>query len=71
LDVLVNSNEPVSHALLTESIGVEPASPLFENQYLWVIAGITLTITAIVLEQKRRNKAKQLMHDLIASNQWV
>tara|TARA_Y100000739_G_scaffold162164_1_gene140353 strand:- start:60 stop:1943 length:1884 start_codon:yes stop_codon:yes gene_type:complete len=71
LDVLVNSNEPVSHALLTESIGVEPASPLFENQYLWVIVGIVLAITAIVLEQKRRNKAKQIMHDLIASNQWV
>tara|TARA_Y100000994_G_scaffold48492_2_gene38039 strand:+ start:1523 stop:3406 length:1884 start_codon:yes stop_codon:yes gene_type:complete len=71
LDVLVNSNEPVSHALLTESIGVEPASPLFENQYLWVIVGIALAITAIVLEQKRRNKAKQIMHDLIASNQWV
>jgi len=52
----------------TES--VQPASPLFESQYLWVIAGIILVVLGFTIENRRRGKAKQILQQFTADNIW-
>lgn len=70
LDITVQPNEPISHALLTNDIGVEPVSSLLPNQHLWVIAGIAIAVGAIILENRRRRNAKKILVELAASNIW-
>jgi hypothetical protein len=70
LDITVQPNEPINHALLTSDIGIEPVSPLLPNQHLWVIAGITIAVGAIILENRRRRNAKEILVELSASNIW-
>ena len=70
LDITVQPNEPINHALLTSDIGIEPVSPLLPNQHLWVIVGIAIAVGAIILEHRRRRNAKEILVELAASNIW-
>jgi hypothetical protein len=49
---------------------VQPSEPLLEFQYLWVIAGVFLVVIGIGIENRRRNKAKQILKQLVAENMW-
>jgi hypothetical membrane protein len=44
--------------------------PLLESQYLWIIAGISLAAIGIFAENRRRNKAKLILNQIVSENMW-
>ena len=70
LDFRIQLGVDVNHDLLYSSIAVNPASPLLESQYLWVIGGISLAVLGFLLENKRRRNAKQILRQIVSGNIW-
>ena len=60
----------IDHNVLYSTVAVSPSSPLLESQYLWVIAGITLSALGIAMENRRRRNAKQLLNQMYSDNMW-
>ncbi len=60
----------IDHNLLYSTKAVNPSSPLLEYQYLWVIAGITLTLIGIGMENRRRRNAKTILNRITSQNVW-
>ena len=70
LDFRVQINNVMDHNLMYSTDSVQPSEPLLEFQYLWVIAGGFLVVIGIGIENRRRNKAKQILKQLVAENMW-
>ena len=70
LEFRVQIDNDMDHNLMYSSDSVQPASPLLESQYLWVIAGITLVVLGFTIENRRRAKAEQILHQFAADNIW-
>ena len=66
---IVIDNE-MDHNLFYSTESVQPSSPLIDNQYIWVIIGLTLVMLGIGIENSRRKKAKQLLQQFAADNKW-
>lgn len=71
LDFRIQFANDMNHDLLYPTTSVKPAAPLLESQYLWVIAGITLCTIGLVLENKRRRKAKEVLNQMVSNNMWA
>ena len=59
LEFRVQIDTEMDHNLMYASESVQPATPLLESQYLWVIAGITLVVIGFTIENRRRAKASR------------
>ena len=70
LEFRILIDNEIDHNLLYSSESVQPSSPLLESQYLWVIAGIILVALGIVIENRRRSKAKQIFQQFVSENKW-
>ena len=70
LEFRVQINNVMDHNLMYSTDSVQPSEPLLESQYLWVIAGVFLVVIGIGIENRRRNKAKQILKQLVAENMW-
>ena len=70
LDFRIQLSGEIDHNLLYTSTAVTPASSLLESQYLWVIAGIALTVLGITMENRRRRRAKEILNRLVSDNMW-
>ena len=70
LEFRVRIDSEIDHNLLYSSNSVQPLEPLFDNQYLWVIAGIALVLLGIGLENKRRTNAKNILNRFALENKW-
>ena len=70
LDFRIQLGGDVNHDLLYPSTALSPASPLLEYQYLWVIGGISLAVLGVLLENKRRRNAKQILSQIVSGNMW-
>lgn len=70
LEFRVQINNVMDHNLMYSTNSVQPSEPLLESQYLWVIAGVFLVVIGIGIENRRRNKAKQILKQLVAENMW-
>ena len=70
LDFRVLLGTDTDHNLLYPTKAVIPSSPLLESQYLWVIAGITLTLIGIGMENRRRRDAKTILNRITSQNVW-
>ena len=70
LEFRVQIDNDMDHNLMYSSDSVQPASPLLESQYLWVIAGITLVVLGLTIENRRRANAKQILQQFAADNIW-
>ena len=71
LHILVMHDTFIPHSNLVTVEGVNPVSTLVPHQYLWVICGLGLAVGAIILESKRRRKAKELLTDWFGENNWT
>ena len=70
LEFRILIDNEIDHNLLYSSESVQPSSPLLESQYLWVIAGISLVALGIIIETKRRTRAKSILQQFAADNKW-
>ena len=70
LEFRVQIDTEMDHNLMYSTESVQPASPLLESQYLWVITGIVLVVLGISIENRRRSKAKQILQQFTADNKW-
>ncbi|MBA4694624.1 MAG: hypothetical protein H2066_02075 [Candidatus Poseidoniales archaeon] len=70
LEFRIKIDNEIDHNLLFSSDSVQPAEPLLESQYLWIIGGISLIVLGTIMENKRRTKAKQILNRLVAENMW-
>ena len=70
LEFRVQIDTEIDHNLMYSTESVQPASPLLESQYMWVIAGIVLVVLGISIENRRRSKAKQILQQFAADNKW-
>ena len=70
LEFRVRIDNEISHNLLYSSSSVKPSEPLLESQYVWVIAGITLVLLGIGIENKRRTNAKNILSQFALENKW-
>ena len=70
LEFRVRIDNEISHNLLYSSSSVKPTEPLLESQYVWVIAGITLVLLGIGIENKRRTNAKNILSQFALENKW-
>ena len=70
LEFRVRIDSEIDHNLLYSSNSVQPLEPLFDNQYLWVIAGIALVLLGIGIENKRRSNAKVILSQFALENKW-
>jgi len=70
LEFRVQINNVMDHNLMYSTDSVQPSEPFLESQYLWVIAGVFLVVIGIGIENRRRNKAKQILKQLVAENMW-
>ena len=70
LEFRIEIDNEIDHNLLYSTESVQPASPLIEYQYIWVIIGLTLVAFGIGLENYRRKKAKQLLQKFASDNKW-
>ena len=70
LEFRVQIDNDMDHNLMYSSDSVQPASPLLESQYLWVIAGITLIVLGFTIENRRRAKARQILQQFATDNIW-
>jgi len=70
LEFRIQINNEIDHNLMYSTESVQPSGPLFESQYLLVIAGITLVVLGIGIEHRRRSKAKQVFQQFVSENKW-
>jgi len=70
LEFRIEIDNEIDHNLLYSTESVQPASPLIEYQYIWVIIGLALVAFGIGLENYRRKKAKQLLQQFASDNKW-
>jgi len=70
LEFRIEIDNEIDHNLLYSTESVQPASPLIEYQYIWVIIGLALVAFGIGLENYRRKKAKQLLQKFASDNKW-
>jgi|TARA_B110000881_G_scaffold33920_1_gene26299 hypothetical protein len=70
LDFRVQLGTDIDHNLLYSTEAVAPSEPLFESQYIWVIAGIILTVIGIGMENRRRRNAKIILNQIVSENLW-
>mgnify|MGYP001238141918 CR=1 FL=1 len=70
LEFRIQIDNDIDHNLMYSTEAVQPSKPLFESQYLWVIAGIILVMLGIGIENRRRAKAKQLYQQFVSENKW-
>lgn len=70
LEFRIEIENEIDHNLLYSTESVQPASPLIEYQYIWVIIGLALVAFGIGLENYRRKKAKQLLQQFASDNKW-
>ena len=70
LEFRIEFNNNVDHNLLYSTTAVQPNTPLLESQHLWIIAGITLAAIGIIAENRRRNKAKLILNQMVSENMW-
>jgi len=71
LHILVEHDTFIPHSNLITVEGVNPVATLVPNQYMWVICGLGLAVGAIILESKRRRRAKDLLTDWFGENNWT
>jgi hypothetical protein len=70
LDFRIQLGTDTDHNILYSTVAISPSAPLFESQYIWVIAGITLTLIGIVMENRRRRNAKNILNQIVSGNLW-
>lgn len=70
IDILVKSDGELNSARMVSSSAIQPVESLVENQHIWVMVGIGISLFAIWLENKRRLKAKKLVMEIAANNLW-
>ena len=70
LEFRIEINKDMDHNLLYSTESVQPSSPLFENQFIFVTIGLILVISGIGLENHRRKKAKQILERFASENKW-
>ena len=70
LEFRIVIDNQMDHNLFYSTESVQPSSPLIDNQYIWVIIGLTLVMLGIGIENSRRKKAKQLLQQFAADNKW-
>jgi hypothetical protein len=70
LEFRIQFNNDVDHNLLYSTSAVQPNMPLLESQHLWIIAGISLAAIGIFAENRRRNKAKLILNQIVSENMW-
>ena len=70
LEFRILFDDEINHNLMYSTESVNIAAPLLDYQYLWVCAGIGLVVLGITIENKRRNKAKQILQKFASENKW-
>ena len=70
LEFRIQLGVDTDHNILYPTEAVNPSSPLLESQYLWVIAGITLTLIGFSMETRRRRNAKIILKQITSQNVW-
>ena len=70
LEFRIKIDNEINHNLMYSSNSVKPSEPLFESQYVWVIAGIALILLGIGIENKRRTNAKNILNQFALENKW-
>jgi hypothetical protein len=70
LEFRIIIEDEMNHNFMYSTESVKIPNSLVDYQYLWVCAGIGLVILGITIENKRRNKAKQILQKFASENKW-
>jgi hypothetical protein len=70
LEFRIIIEDEMNHNFMYSTESVKISNSLVDYQYLWVCAGIGLVILGITIENKRRNKAKQILQKFASENKW-
>jgi hypothetical protein len=71
LEINIEPKQEIDHNMLVNSEGINPVSSLVESQYLWIIGGMAFVTIGVIIENKRRKKARAILSKIASENLWV